>query len=251
MPQPAITDRIRVVLVHARNPLNMGAAARAMANFGLSDLVLVAPYDTAWQTARSARAGAAVLANARAVATLEEAIAGCGCVIGTTAGTARVPEIPLEAWSTVAASLPALPPGVPVALLFGSEKTGLGIEEISYCDRLARIPTLPDAPSMNLGQAVAVCAYELARQAAPAIADTPPAVPGAAGAAVITLAQRERLVATWRPLMEQLGVTEPLQRERQTRVLREMLIRWRLTPKDAHRLLGLARQVRHALTGKR
>ena len=237
--------------MHARNPLNMGAAARAMANFGLSDLVLVAPYAAAWQTARSARAGAAVLANARAVATLEEAIAGCGCVIGTTAGTARVPEIPLEAWSTVAASLPALPPRLPVALLFGSEKTGLGIEEISYCDRLARIPTLPDAPSMNLGQAVAVCAYELARQAAPAIADTPPAVPGAAAAEAVTLAQRERLVATWRPLMEQLGVTEPLQQERQTRVLREMLIRWHLTPKDAHRLMGLARQVRHALSGQR
>lgn len=230
---------IRVVLVHARNPLNMGAAARAMANFGLKDLVLVAPYDTAWQTARSARAGAGVLAAARAVATLPEAIADCGFVIGTTAGTDRVPEIPLEPWAEVAASLPTLPPEQPIALLFGSEKTGLSVDDISHCNRLARLPTLPGAPSMNLGQAVAVCAYELARAARP--------VPPGPALHPVTVEQRERLVATWLPLLERLGVTGPLDRERQTRILREMLVRWRLTPKDAHRLMGLARQVRHAL----
>lgn len=233
---------IRVVLVRARNPLNMGAAARAMANFGLSELVLVEPYGTAWQTARSARAGAGVLASARAVPTLVEAIGDCAYVVGTTAGSDRVPEIPLEPWPEVAASLPALPPEGRIALLFGSEKTGLGVEEISYCNRLARIPTLAGAPSMNLGQAVAVCAYELARHAP---------VPTGPVARALTVEQRERLVSTWLPLLEQLGVTGPLERERQTRVLREMLVRWQLTPKDAHRLMGLARQLRHSLEGRR
>ena len=80
------------MLVRSRNSLNIGAAARAMANFGLEDLVAVAPFGDAWQVARSARAGAALLARARRVDTAAEAIEGCDYVDGTTAGTARTPE---------------------------------------------------------------------------------------------------------------------------------------------------------------
>ncbi|HXE31213.1 MAG TPA: TrmH family RNA methyltransferase [Terriglobales bacterium] len=230
---------IRIVLVRVRNPLNIGAVARAMANFGLPELVLVDPYDPAWREARSARAGTEVLQHARAVASLSEAVGDCGCVIGTTAGTARSPEIPLEDWPTVAASLPPAAPDRPVALLFGSERTGLAVEEISYCHRLARIPTLPDAPSMNLGQAVAVCAYELHRQ--PANAPLP--LPS------LTVEERERLLATWYPLLEQLGVVPPGHRQSQTRMLRRMVSRWQLGPEDQYRLLGVARQVRRLLRG--
>src|SRR6185312_4320679 len=99
---------------------------------------------------------------------------------------------------TVAASLPA----GRTALVFGSEKTGLGVEEISFCHRLARIPTRPDAPSMNLGQAVAICAYELAR--------TAPGEPAAGHHPVITAEERERLTAE--------------QRERLTAEQRERLV---------------------------
>lgn len=231
--QPATPARApRIVLVRTRNALNMGAAARAMANFGFSDLVLVAPYGEAWRRARSARAGAALLRQARAVATLAEALADCTYVVGTTDGSGRAPELPLEDWFTAAATLAT--PGA--ALLFGSEKTGLGNEEISYCHRLVRLPTLPNAPSMNLGQAVAVCCYELSR--IPPAPAPDPAVPSEAS---------ERVLAAWYPLLERLGVVRPGHRSSQTRLLRQALRRWRLTPADERRLLGIARQLRHAL----
>ncbi|MGH9476024.1 MAG: RNA methyltransferase [Terriglobales bacterium] len=229
---------VQIVLVRPRNPLNLGAAARAMANFGLSELVLVAPYGEAWRSARSARAGAAVLEQARTVGTLAEAIAGCGHIVGTTTGTARQPEVPLEDWRQVAAELPQ----GRTALLFGSEKTGLNVEDISHCHRLARIPTVTGAPSMNLGQAVAVCAYELARQR--------PLLLGRRREAAIGPRTRERLIETWYPLMERVGAVKPGHQASQGRVLRQALLRWGCTAADDRRLLGLARQIRHHLDGR-
>lgn len=227
---------IRIVLVRTRNPLNIGAAARAMANFGFHDLVLVQPHASAWETARSARAGTAVLRSARAFDTIPEAVAGCTRVIGTTAGAARTPALPLKPWSEVAASLPP----EPAALLFGSERTGLTVEEISHCDCLARIPTQRGAPSMNLGQAVAVCCYELVRGAVESGGAAPTAD-------FISAPELERLLAAWYPLLEKLGVVQPDHHPSQTRALRQMLLRWRLERTDETRLLGIARQIRHAL----
>ncbi|MGH9482842.1 MAG: RNA methyltransferase [Terriglobales bacterium] len=230
---------LRIVLVHTRNALNIGAAARAMANFGFRDLVLVQPYAAAWESARSARAGLAVLRSARAVETIPEAVAGCSCVIGTSAAAGRTPALPVEPWPQVAASLP----GEATALLFGSERSGLTVEELSHCHRLARIPTRAAAPSMNLGQAVAVCCYELARSAsAPAAPALPAAIPAPA---------LERLLAVWNPLLEQLGVVQPAHSSSQTRALRQMLLRWRLNRADETRLLGIARQLRHTLSHRR
>ncbi|MGH9468422.1 MAG: RNA methyltransferase [Terriglobales bacterium] len=216
--------------------MNLGAAARAMANFGLDDLVLVSPYGEAWKTARSARAGAALLRQARCTESLAEALDGCANVIGTTAGTARAPELGLEDWRDVAASLGA----GKTALVFGSEKTGLSVADISHCHRLARIPTRADAPSMNLGQAVALCAYELARGETPRpAARAPEPTMGATG--------RERLLAVWYPLLEQLGAVRPGHRASQTRILRQALVRWGCNAADERRLLGLARQIRNHL----
>ena len=238
---------VRIVLVRARNALNMGAAARAMANFSLPDLALVQPYGAAWHTARSARAGAALLRSARVFDSLADAVADCSLVIGTTAGTARTPALPLEDWAAMAAAVSALPAEQTVAVLFGSEKTGLAVEDLSFCQRLARIPTASDAPSMNLGQAVAVCAYELARSATSA-----PAVPPAPGGPPLaTAAERELVVQAWQPLLERVGAALPSQRAARLRGLRQMLLRWRLASSDAHILLGAARQIRHALDGRR
>ncbi len=228
------------MLVRVRNPLNIGAAARAMANFGLPELVLVQPYGEAWKTARSARAGAAVLHNARVVASLPEALEGCLSAIATTAGTGRDPELALETWPQVASELGA----APVALVFGSEKTGLNVDDISFCNRLARIPTTAAAPSMNLGQAVAVCAYELLR------CRTPPSPAPAVHPAPIAASERERLLAAWLPLLERLSAVRPGHRASQTRILRQMLVRWRCNAADARRLLGLARQIRHHFEGR-
>ncbi len=235
---------LRIVLVRTRNPLNIGAAARAMANFGLNELALVEPYTRAWETARSARAGAKVLRAAQVYATLAEALADCALVVGTTDGAARTPALPLESWPEVAAALPA----GRTALVFGSEKTGLSVEDLSHCQRLARIPTLPGAPSMNLGQAVAVCGYELRRAAG---GDRRRSKKPEAESELIGPLERERLLEAWYPLLEALGAVREAHRASQTRAVRAMLLRWRLTPADERRMLGLARQIRHTLAGRR
>jgi TrmH family RNA methyltransferase len=234
---------VRIVLARPRNPLNIGAAARAMANFGLTELALVAPYAVAWDTARSARAGAAVLRRAQVCRSLAEATADCALVVGTTDGAARTPALRLEDWPEVAASLPA----GRTALVFGPEKTGLSVEDLSHCHRLARIPTRAGAPSMNLGQAVAVCAYEVQRGGAAA---RPRRAETAAGD-WIGPPERERLLEAWYPLLQELGVVREGHRASQTRAMRAMLLRWRLTPADERRLLGLARQLRLTLAGRR
>ena len=174
---PPTTLSWRIVLVRPRNPLNIGAAARAMANFGFRDLVVVAPYAPVWQETRSAVGAEEIIRCARAVDDLGEAIAESALVLGTTVGSRRNLDrepIPLDAlpeWLRqqrrksrprgLKRHLETMPEKA--ALLFGSEKTGLSTEQMSYCHALVRIPTAVDCPSMNLGQAVAVCCYELAR----------------------------------------------------------------------------------------
>ncbi|MGH9533483.1 MAG: RNA methyltransferase [Terriglobales bacterium] len=225
----------RIVLVGTRNPLNIGAAARAMANFGLDDLALVSPYAEAWRQARSARAGAAVLQRAQVFASLPAAIADCGYVIGTAGLAGRNPEIPIADWAALTAHLPPTRCG----LVFGSEKTGMSVADIGCCHVLARIDTAPDAPSMNLGQAVAVCAYELHRRRA---APGPPAAPATA-----RWDERDLLARKMTPVLERIGVFRPQHRASQTRRLRQMLLAWRVTPSDVRLLLGVAREMRRVL----
>jgi TrmH family RNA methyltransferase len=157
--------RWRIVLVRPRNPLNIGAAARAMANFGFDDLVVVAPFDPVWREARSAVGASDILKAARSVDLLPEAIADCPLVVGTSTGSRRNLDrapVPLTEFTSKLRKLPAR---TQAAILFGSEKTGLPNDHLSYCHQLVRIPTTAGCPSMNLGQAVAVCCYELARAA--------------------------------------------------------------------------------------
>lgn len=164
LPPEAQRDRIDVVLVSPRNPLNIGAAARAMANFGFAKLTVVAPFEAHWREAKSAVGAPELLKNARETATLAETIAECTFVVGTGTLTYRKPEQPVI-------PLPALAPfvqqelqrGGRVGLVFGPEKHGLTREDLSYCHLLVEIPTDARQPSMNLGQAVAVCLYELTR----------------------------------------------------------------------------------------
>jgi TrmH family RNA methyltransferase len=155
----------RIVLVRPRNPLNIGAAARAMANFGFDELVVVAPFDPVWREARSAVGAGHVLKSARVADCLPEAIADCSFVVGTTTGSRRNLDrdpVPLTELTSEPLRIPSR--GL-AAVLFGSEKTGLLNDHLSYCHRLIRIPTTAGCPSMNLGQSVAVCCFELARAA--------------------------------------------------------------------------------------
>ena len=127
-------DRIRIVLVSPRNPLNIGAVARAMANFGFEHLGVAAPYAPHWREARSAVGAPELLRSANESTSLAEAVKECTLVIGTGTLTHRKPEQPVI-------SLPALSPlieqelarGGRIALVFGPEKHGLTRDDLSYC----------------------------------------------------------------------------------------------------------------------
>jgi TrmH family RNA methyltransferase len=165
---PDELDRLRVVLISTRNPLNIGAAARAMSNFGFMHLRVVNPYDAAFREARSAVGASALLARAQEYARVAEAVADCTLVVGTTAVGIRELHHSLQGLESGAELIQEHLAGGRVALLFGSEKIGLTNQQLSHCHWLLRIPTRGEHISMNLGQAVAVCLYELIRNSNPA-----------------------------------------------------------------------------------
>jgi tRNA/rRNA methyltransferase len=156
-------DRLCVVLVATRNPLNIGAAARAMSNFGFQRLRVVNPYQVAFREARSAVGASALLAAAEEYETIAEAVADCALVVGTTALHHRGLQHSFRRLENGAPLIRRQLSRSRVALLFGSEKRGLSNQDLSHCHWLMRIPTREQHPSMNLGQAVAVCLYELVR----------------------------------------------------------------------------------------
>ena len=154
-------DRLIVILVSTRNPLNIGAAARAMSNFGFSHLRVVNPYEVAFEEARSAVGATNLLKTAECFRSLAQAVADCALVVGTTAARNRKLDHELLSLEKGAAAIRKR--AGRIALLFGSEKRGLSNDDLSHCHSVLRIPTEESQPSMNLGQAVAVCLYELAR----------------------------------------------------------------------------------------
>jgi TrmH family RNA methyltransferase len=162
-------DHIDVVLVSPRNPLNIGAVARAMANFGFERLGVVAPYAPHWREARSAIGAPELLQGAIETSSLADAVKDCTLVIGTGTLTHRKPEQRVISLPSLAALIQReLARGGRIALVFGPEKHGLTRDDLSYCHVLAEIPTDPRQPSMNLGQAAAVCLYEIASRCFPA-----------------------------------------------------------------------------------
>jgi TrmH family RNA methyltransferase len=178
-------DRVCVVLVRARNPSNIGAVARAMHDFGFSRLRVVNEYPVPFEAAKSAVDASDVMDAAVNCASVAEAVADCTLVVGTTAvGERRLHHdlLPLaEASPRMLAELQRANSPGRVALLFGSEKTGLSNEELSHCNWLLTIPMRnPDGVrhvSMNLGQAAAVCLYELVRESPAASGPQTPTVP--------------------------------------------------------------------------
>ena len=234
-----------VVLVSPRNPLNIGAVARAMANFGFAHLSVVAPYEPHWREARSAVGADALLENAKRTESLAEAVAHCTLVIGTGTLTHRKPEQRVV-------QLPELPPlvqeelnrGGRVALVFGPEKHGLTREDLSWCHLLVQIPTDPRQPSMNLGQAAAVCLYELAARAFSTQDATPEtaadataqqvAAPSANLDLLATVIEETMLAARYSPRSMQAANRHDL---------RLLLRRLAPTQRDARRILGLFRRI--------
>lgn len=154
-------NNIRIVLVETSHPGNIGAAARAMKNMRLSRLDLVAPQRYPSEEATSRASGADnLLARARVHASLDEALAGCRLVVGTSARP-RTVSWPVLAPHEAAERLVEAAEQGEVALVFGREKSGLSNSELDRCNFLVHIPTNPDYSSLNLGAAVQVLSYEV------------------------------------------------------------------------------------------
>jgi tRNA/rRNA methyltransferase len=232
-------DSLAVVLVSPRNPLNIGAAARAMANFGLRRLAVVAPFDPTWREARSAIGAPDLLANAVESATLAEAVADCTLVVGTGTLTRRKPEQPVVPLPDLASLVSReLARGGRVALVFGSEKHGLTREDLSYCHILVEIPTDPLQPSMNLGQAVAVCLYELTRRA-----EIPPATPIPSVTSATSSGRLDLLAGVIEEVMRAAGYSPRAMQPANRHDLRLLLRRLSLSAHDNRRILGLFRRI--------
>ncbi|MBT8768201.1 tRNA (cytosine(32)/uridine(32)-2'-O)-methyltransferase TrmJ [Metapseudomonas boanensis] len=153
---------IRVVLVNTSHPGNIGGAARAMKNMGLSRLVLVDPEDFPSVEALARASGADdLLANAQVVNTLEEALVGCSLVLGTSARDRRIPWPLLDPRECGRAAVEQVQQGGEVALVFGREYAGLTNEELQRCQFHVHIPSDPDFSSLNLAAAVQVLTYEV------------------------------------------------------------------------------------------
>jgi tRNA/rRNA methyltransferase len=236
-----LLDGVVVVLVRARNPSNIGAVARAMHDFGFRHLRVVNDYTVSFEDARSAVDASAVLSSAKNCASLAEAIADCTLVIGTTAVGERALEHPLHALPDASSLIheELASTGARVALLFGSEKTGLSNDELSHCHWLMTIPMHEHEdlrhPSMNLGQAAAVCLYELVR--APGV-NASVGIREPAGAAEV-----ERFLTLLRETLEATGYTRRHPSNSSEALLRRLVLRMGLSGADVPVWMGIFRQV--------
>jgi tRNA/rRNA methyltransferase len=239
--------RLRVVLVNSRNPLNIGAAARAMSNFGFRHLRVATPYAPAFREARSAVGAADLLQQAEEYQTVAEAVADCALVVGTTAVRHRVLQqrlyVPEEGSRLIRKKLAS----APVALLFGSERVGLSNDDISHCHWLIRIPTVDANISMNLGQAVAVCLYEIAwGLQSTAASRTRSAIAKSAETASdseqhATGAEVERITALLNDALRESGYPGPLVSNEQK--IRRLVRHMGLSALDAEVWQGILRQL--------
>lgn len=224
-------ENLSVVLVEPRNPLNIGAAARALANFGFPDLRLVKAYRVAADEARSGPHADQVLLDSRDFPDLASAITDATLIVGTTSATKRDVRLPIHRLEDAAALIRAH--SGRVSLLFGSEKFGLSNDDMTHCHFLVRIPTVEGAGSMNLGQAVAVTLYELARRDAEPI----PAEPGE------SLAPAGMLDELTNRFYEALQLAGYVHHDNVIEKLRKLFRRMRLREHDAVMWLGMVRQL--------
>jgi len=255
--------RLTVVLVGARNPSNIGAAARAMQDFGFSDLRIVndfaAPFEAAQLEAasletKSAVAAQHVMRSARRYDTLAPAIADCSLIVATTAIGARQLKHPILSLQQAApfilsALTPADEPNSPpfaqdprVALLFGSEKTGLTNDQLSHATLLTTIPMYSpeDARhlSMNLGQSVAVCLYELTRSGFEASVEIPPVHEAPA-----TAEDRERLTQLLLDVLHATGYTRRFPANAAEPLVRQLVQPLGTSHREAMTWMGIFRQI--------
>ena len=252
----AARARLTVVLVGARNPSNIGAAARAMQDFGFSDLRIVNDYSAPFEAAqledaatpKSAVGAASVMQRAQRFSSLAEAIADCSLVAGTTAIGDRdlqrdiltLQEVAPQILRPLAGEVSS--PRPRVALLFGSEKTGLSKEHLSHCSLLLTIPLFApeDARhlSMNLGQSVAVCLYELTREGLEGSREIPTLHEAAA-----TADDRERLTQLLLDVMHVTGYTRRFPANASEPLVRQLTLQLGTSHREAMTWMGILRQI--------
>ena len=231
----------RVVLVRPQIAGNVGATARAMRNFGLTKLVLVSPEADPLDEAARKRSthGESILHQARIVSTLAEALADCVLAVGTSARTGG----PFRR-QTVGSPNEIMPRLVerlntgPTALVFGPEPSGLSNAEVTLCHYVVRVPTDESYPALNLGQAVAVCLYELRR----ALLDRPATTPVAPSPA--PFADQERMFAHLRTALEEVHFLYGTNADTLMHALRHLIARAGPSAMEVDLLFGLARQLR-------
>jgi tRNA/rRNA methyltransferase len=229
-----------------------------MANFGLARMNVVAPYAPMWREARSAIGAPEILLNAVESATIDEALRTATLVIGTGSLNYRRPEQEVVELPDLAPRvLRELEGGGRVAVVFGPEKHGLSRDDLSHCHCIAVIPTGDAQPSMNLGQAVAVCLYELAaRTVSPASSPALPAPPAAneplaPSGTPTTSGKLEILCSLIEQVMQAAGYSPHSMQQANRHDLRLLLRRLGLREEDTRRLLGLFRRILWRLEHKK
>lgn len=236
-PQPAF------ILVRPQMGENIGAAARAMLNFGLSHMRMVDPRD-GWPNPRAVAmaSGAAgrVLDHAGVFATLPEAVADCAYVFATTAlgrdltKPVMTPERAMEHARALSNA------GQKVAVLFGPERAGLENEDVARANAIISVPVNPEFPSLNLAQAVLLCAYEWRRQGSEAA----PEVLALAGTELASAVEVERLGDHFEARLEEAGFFFPEAKAEGMKLnLRNLWSRMPLTRADVQTLHGMLRQI--------
>jgi len=231
-----VQENLRVVLVSPRNPLNIGAAARAMSNFGFEHLRVVNAYEVAFREARSAVGAGALMGTAGEFASVAAAVADAGLVVGTTSIGHRQLQHPLRRLEHGARLLKEHLARGPAALLFGSEKFGLSNDDLSHCHWLIRIPTREAHGSMNLGQSVSICLYELIRESAAELRRPKAVAPAAAG-------EINRFEDLLFEALEVSGYLKEPTSESARRKIRRMIRRLRASSHEVELWQGMMRQI--------
>jgi len=206
-----------------------------MSNFGFAELRLVNPYTVAFKEARSAVRSGYILEQTQVFDNLAAAIDDCTLIIGTTAATRRDLHIPLYTLESAGDQIRQHAQPAAIALLFGSEKFGLSNDDMSHCHWLLRIPTRQEHGSMNLGQAVAICLYELHRTRNPPPLFNAPAL--------ISAADSERFTALLLDLLSRSGYVRPHTSDSTELKIRRLVRRLRIPASDAETWLGILRQI--------
>ncbi len=234
-------DNILIILVGTLYAGNIGSVCRAMANMGLRHLVLVAPRltDDIGEAARLAVHATDILDARKEFASLEEAIADCVAVVGSTArgGLYRATVQPPR---QLAPEILRLATTGKVAIVFGREDQGLHNDEVARCTHLIRIPVDPNYQSLNLAQALLIVAYELYSATGTYVSPVEEAVPMA------TQATKATLMRKWRDAMLDIDFMDEQKADHMMQGFQRIFSRGVKTDPDARIMLGVAHQMQWA-----